>query len=92
MLRRKMYDTLLAWKNSDKKEYLLVKGGRQVGKTYLIRKFGENEYDSFVEINFHEQKSLKVIFDGDKTAEEIYKRPFDSPLHGDVYLTAQGIV
>lgn len=69
-----MYDTLLAWKNSEKKECLLVKGARQVGKTYLIRKFGENEYDSFVEINFHEQKSLKVIFDGDKTAEEIYKR------------------
>ena len=74
MLRRKMYDTLLAWKNSDKKECLLVKGARQVGKTYLIRQFGEKEYDSFVEINFHEQKSLKVIFDGDKTAEEIYKR------------------
>ena len=74
MLRRKMYDTLLAWKNEEKKECLLVKGARQVGKTYLIRKFGENEYDSFVEINFHEQKSLKVIFDGDKTAEEIYKR------------------
>ena len=74
VLKRKMYDTLLAWKNSDKKECLLVKGARQVGKTYLIRKFGEKEYDSFVEINFHEQKSLKVIFDGDKTAEEIYKR------------------
>lgn len=74
MLKRKMYDTLLAWKNSDKKECLLVKGARQVGKTYLIQKFGEKEYDSFVEINFHEQKSLKVIFDGDKTAEEIYKR------------------
>ena len=74
MLRRKMYDTLLAWKNEDKKECLLIKGARQVGKTYLIRKFAENEYESFVEINFHEQKSLKVIFDGDKTAEEIYKR------------------
>ena len=74
VLKRKMYDTLLAWKNSEKKECLLVKGARQVGKTYLIRKFGEKEYDSFVEINFHEQKSLKVIFDGDKTAEEIYKR------------------
>ena len=69
-----MYDTLLEWKNSDKKECLLVKGARQVGKSYLIRKFGENEYESLVEINFHEQKSLKVIFDGDKTAEEIYKR------------------
>lgn len=69
-----MYNTLLEWKKSEKKECLLVKGARQVGKTYLIRKFGENEYESFVEINFHEQKSLKVIFEGDKTAEEIYKR------------------
>lgn len=74
MLKRKMYNTLLEWKKSEKKECLLVKGARQVGKTYLIRKFGENEYESFVEINFHEQKSLKVIFEGDKTAEEIYKR------------------
>ncbi|MBE7067358.1 MAG: ATP-binding protein [Ruminococcaceae bacterium] len=74
MLKRKMYDTLIAWKNQEKKECLLVKGARQVGKTYLIRKFGKNEYDSFIEINFHEQKSLKVIFEGDKTAEEIYKR------------------
>lgn len=45
--------------NSDRKECLWVKGARQVGKTYLIGKFGEKEYDSFVEINFHEQKSLK---------------------------------
>jgi len=74
MLRRKMYDTLVEWKRGDKKECLLVKGARQVGKTYLIREFGKREYESFVEINFHEQKSLKVIFEGDKTAEEIYKR------------------
>lgn len=75
MLKRKMYDTLLNWKNDrNKKECLLIKGARQVGKTYLIRVFGKSEYESFVEINFHEQKSLKVIFDGDKTAEEIYKR------------------
>lgn len=74
MLKRKMYDTLLSWKNENKKECLLLKGARQVGKTYLVRKFGANEYESFIEINFHEQKSLKTIFDGDKTAEEIYKR------------------
>lgn len=74
MLKRKMYDTLLSWKNENKKECLLLKGARQVGKTYLVRKFGANEYESFIEINFHEQKSLKAIFDGDKTAEEIYKR------------------
>lgn len=74
MLKRKMYSTLLQWKKEKKNECLLIKGARQVGKTYLIRKFGEKEYESFIEINFHERKSLKVIFNGDKTAEEIYKR------------------
>ena len=69
-----MYEVFLAWKKEKKKECLLVKGARQVGKTYLIREFGKNEYESFVEINFHEQKSLKVVFEGDKSAEEIYKR------------------
>jgi len=74
MLKRKMYDTLLGWKNEHKKECLLLKGARQVGKTHLVRQFGRAEYESFIEINFHEQKSLKIIFDGDKTAEDIYKR------------------
>lgn len=74
MLKRKMYDKLLAWKSqTNKKECLLVKGARQIGKTYIIREFGKKEYESFIEINFYEQKSMKVIFKGDKTAEEIYK-------------------
>jgi len=74
MLKRKMYEILLKWKQSEKKECLLIKGARQVGKTYLVREFGKKEYESFIEINFHEQSSLKVIFSGDKTADEIYKR------------------
>ena len=74
MLRRKMYDYLLNWKKEHKNECLLVKGARQVGKTYLIRAFGRSEYESFVEINFQEKVSLKSVFNGDKTAEEIYKR------------------
>lgn len=74
MLKRKLYDEMLTWKNNHKNECLLIKGARQVGKTYLIREFAKNEYDSFVEINFLEKKSLKVIFEGDITADEIYKR------------------
>lgn len=74
MLKRKMYEQLLGWKNNKGKECLLIKGARQVGKTYLVREFAKSEYESFVEINFHMQSSLKVIFEGDKSAEEIYKR------------------
>ena len=74
MLKRKMYEQLLGWKNNKGKECLLIKGARQVGKTYLVREFAKAEYESIVEINFHMQSSLKVIFEGDKSAEEIYKR------------------
>lgn len=74
MLKRKMYERMLKWKNTKSKECLLIKGARQVGKTYLVREFGRAEYESFIEINFHMQSALKIIFDGDKSAEEIYKR------------------
>lgn len=74
MLKRKMYERLLEWKDTKSKECLLIKGARQVGKTYLVREFGRAEYESFIEINFHMQSALKVIFEGDKSAEEIYKR------------------
>ena len=74
MLKRKLYSKLLEWKNSSNKKCLMIKGARQVGKTYLIREFGQNEYDSFIEINFIIQKDLKSIFTDDLSAETIYKR------------------
>ena len=74
MLKRKAYNKLLEWKNSKDKKCLMVKGARQVGKTYLIREFGHNEYESYIEINFIAQKELKAIFDGDLSADNIYKR------------------
>lgn len=51
-LRRKFYDFLLAWKASKRRECLLVKGARQIGKTFIIEKFGRENYESFIEINF----------------------------------------
>ncbi|MCR5728393.1 MAG: DUF4143 domain-containing protein [Lachnospiraceae bacterium] len=74
MLKRKMYTRLLEWKNSENKKCLMIKGARQVGKTFLIREFGRNEYESFIEINFIIQKDFKSIFDSDLGAENIYKR------------------
>jgi len=74
MLKRKAYEKLVEWKNSDRKKCLMVEGARQVGKTYLVREFGNNEYESFIEINFINQKHLKAVFDGDLTPETIFKR------------------
>ena len=43
MLQRKMLDTLRRWKQSKQRECLLVKGARQVGKSYIIEKFGSED-------------------------------------------------
>ncbi len=78
MLKRKVYDELLNWKNQRRKENLkkclLIKGARQVGKSYIVKEFGKNEYESFINIDFFKQKQLKQIFEGELSATEIYKR------------------
>ena len=74
MLRRKAYSLLLDWKGRENKKPLMIKGARQVGKTYLVREFGKKEYESFVEMNFIKDPSLKDIFLGNLDAKEIYKR------------------
>lgn len=78
MLKRKIYDTLLSWKKQRKQEQLkkclLIKGARQVGKSFIIKAFGTKEYQSFVCIDFYRQPDLKAIFEGELTSEEILKR------------------
>lgn len=74
MLKRKVYSQLLDWKANHRNKCLMIKGARQVGKTFIIREFGRNEYKSFVEINFIKQKEYKEIFNGTLSADEIYKK------------------
>ena len=74
MLKRKAYQKLVEWKNTHRNNCLMVKGARQVGKTYLIREFGKKEYKSFIEINFIKNQELKQIFAGTLDAESVYKR------------------
>jgi predicted AAA+ superfamily ATPase len=74
MLKRKIYQYLLEWKAEKERECLLVKGARQIGKTYIVRCFGKAEYKSFIELNFVQHPDLKQIFEGSLDASEIYKR------------------
>ena len=53
VLRRKIYQKLLNWKNtSNGTSVLLVKGARRVGKSFLCEQFGKNEYKSIIIIDF----------------------------------------
>ena len=74
MLKRKMYDVLVDWKKMKKHECLLVNGARQVGKTYIIERFGKENYRKYVYINFLESEELRNIFEGSLEPVEIYKR------------------
>ena len=53
MLKRKIYDKLVEWKNTKNQECLLVKGARQIGKTFIIEKFGKEKYESYIYLNFY---------------------------------------
>lgn len=70
-LQRKAYDDFLKWKSAPDRRALLVTGARQVGKTYLIREFGRNEYEVFLEINFIETPKAREIFEGDLDADTL---------------------
>lgn len=78
MLERKIYAELLQWKRKRQQEKikkcLIVKGARQVGKSYIIQEFGKREYASFINIDFYSHPELKIIFEGELTSEAIYKR------------------
>lgn len=64
MLRRKMEKTLLDWKNTPDHRPLIVKGCRQCGKTYSVRHFGEENYESVIYLNFFQNPDYLSIFSG----------------------------
>lgn len=64
MLKRKITEKLLNWKNNEDNICLLVRGARQVGKTYIIDEFAKKNYKSYIYINFELEPSYKSIFDG----------------------------
>lgn len=50
---------------------MVLKGARQVGKTWLMKEFGKNYYDSFVYFNFDEEDELKSVFETNKNPHRI---------------------
>ena len=64
MLERKITKKLLEWKEEKNKPCLLVKGARQVGKTYIIEDFAQSNYQSYIYINFELMPEYKEIFNG----------------------------
>ncbi len=61
-MKRSLYNRLLEWKNDPSRKPLVLEGARQVGKTWLLKEFGKNEYDNIVYVNFHDDPDAQIIF------------------------------
>lgn len=83
-MERDLYAELLKWKNSKDRKPLIIRGVRQCGKTYLMRKFGEEQYKSVAYLKFEGNEALCRLFDGDLEP----KRLIDSiSIHLDIDIT-----
>jgi len=65
---------LIEWKNSKNRKPLVLRGARQVGKTYLMKEFGKRYFSNFVYFNFDENQKLKEIFETTKDSSRILEQ------------------
>lgn len=68
---RKMEEQLLLWKQQEDRKPLIIKGARQVGKTYTIREFANHNYDHIIEVNFELDTEYVSLFEQTIKPEEI---------------------
>ncbi|WP_300363876.1 AAA family ATPase [Fusobacterium sp.] len=74
MLKRKLYKTLLEWKNNDKgTTALLIDGARRIGKSYICEEFGKNEYKSYILIDFGNiSKEIVDVFENESSNLDLF--------------------
>ncbi len=70
-MRRIVIDKLISWKKSEQRKPLILKGVRQVGKTWLLKEFGKKYYENTAYFNFDEQSELKQYFETTKDVQRI---------------------
>lgn len=70
-MKRNAFQDLVEWKNNEERKPLVLKGARQVGKTWLMKEFGRSCYVNYVYFNFDEEEELKSIFEMNKNPQRI---------------------
>lgn len=63
-MKRKIYSKLIEWKESPSHKPLILNGVRQCGKTYIMKEFGKNEFQTFAYVNCDRNENLHQIFKG----------------------------
>jgi len=70
-MKRKAMDDLLAWKNSTNRLPLVLRGPRQVGKTWLMKEFGKSAYEEYAYINMEGNQQMQMLFEPDLDVSRI---------------------
>lgn len=70
-IERQIQQSLIDWKNSSNRKPLILQGARQVGKTWLLKTFGKEEFENLAYFNFDEQPELKQFFSVSKDVSRI---------------------
>ena len=63
-MKRKIYSKLIEWKESPSHKPLILNGVRQCGKTYIMKEFGKNEFQTLAYVNCDRNENLHQIFEG----------------------------
>lgn len=70
-MKRDLYEKLIEWKNNPRRKPLVLKGARQVGKSYLIEEFGNAEYENLIILNCDKDPRIKGVFESGFRTERI---------------------
>ncbi|MGN0409885.1 MAG: ATP-binding protein [Candidatus Fimousia sp.] len=70
-MKRFALDRLKEWKDKKGRKPLIIRGARQVGKTWLMKEFGNTCFEKVAYVNFDSNTRMKQVFDGEITVERI---------------------
>jgi uncharacterized protein len=73
-MKRTIENKLVSWKDSTRRKPLIVRGARQVGKTWSIKRFGKEYFDQIVTIDFERKREWHSFFDGNLDPKEILQQ------------------
>lgn len=61
-MKRNIENYLVAWKDSPKRKPLILRGARQVGKTFIINAFGKTHFEHYLSVNLEQDRNLQAVF------------------------------
>jgi len=70
-MQRELLQSLIKWKKNDDRKPLIIRGARQVGKTWLMKEFGNKQYKNIAYVNFETALSLHHIFESGFEVEKL---------------------